>query len=158
MPPTTPPTAIEVIARVVLRTPRGLVLARQRGKQWSFLPGGHVEPGESVIDALQRELAEELGAAVEGIEHIGVVEHGYHEDGQDHHEINVVFTATSRHTAIRAREDHLEFHLAAADRLTDHNLRPAALKTALLNWFDTGEPFFSPLHPARTARVPSTAP
>jgi ADP-ribose pyrophosphatase YjhB (NUDIX family) len=51
---------------------RGRVLLIQRGKeprkgQWS-LPGGMVELGESLVDALVRELREETGLAVEPVE------------------------------------------------------------------------------------------
>jgi 8-oxo-dGTP pyrophosphatase MutT (NUDIX family) len=34
---------------------------------WDF-PGGHVEPGENPLDALRREVAEELGAELEGVD------------------------------------------------------------------------------------------
>jgi 8-oxo-dGTP diphosphatase len=34
---------------------------------WDF-PGGHVEPGERPEDALRREVAEELGAELEGVD------------------------------------------------------------------------------------------
>ncbi len=47
----------------------GSVLLGERGKgalagMWS-LPGGHVEPGERVADAAQREVAEETGVVAE---------------------------------------------------------------------------------------------
>jgi len=34
---------------------------------WDF-PGGHVEPGEDPLDALRREVAEELGAELTGVD------------------------------------------------------------------------------------------
>lgn len=56
----------EIIARAVIRRDGQLLLVRQRTKSWSFLPGGHVEPGERVEVALVREIAEELGCGSQG--------------------------------------------------------------------------------------------
>ncbi len=39
-----------------------------------FLPGEHVQPRESMVDALSRELSEEFVASREG-DFLGVVEH-----------------------------------------------------------------------------------
>ncbi|WP_198654704.1 MULTISPECIES: NUDIX domain-containing protein [Nocardia] len=47
----------EIIARAVVRRDGDILLVKQRTKDWSFLPGGHVEPGERVEDALIREIA-----------------------------------------------------------------------------------------------------
>jgi len=57
-----------VVAAVVRRGAAILVSRRhasaERGGQWEF-PGGKVEPGETEPEALRREIAEELGCAVE---------------------------------------------------------------------------------------------
>lgn len=58
--------AIVDVAVGVIITPNGQVLLGDRptGKPWAGwweLPGGKLEPGESVIEALSRELKEELG-------------------------------------------------------------------------------------------------
>jgi len=61
--------AIHVVAAAVMDA-RGRVLIAQRpaGKHlagmWEF-PGGKVEPGEARVDALRRELREEIGIAIE---------------------------------------------------------------------------------------------
>jgi 8-oxo-dGTP diphosphatase len=43
--------------RKAIRRDGHVLLARQRTKPWSFLRGGHVEPGERVEVALVREIA-----------------------------------------------------------------------------------------------------
>ncbi len=59
---------VEVVAGVVLRDARVLVCRRPAGKRhaglWEF-PGGKLAPGESLAQALARELDEELGLCVE---------------------------------------------------------------------------------------------
>lgn len=59
---------LQVVAAVVRRGDEILVTRRPdrpgRPGQWEF-PGGKVEPGESEPEALRREIAEELGCAIE---------------------------------------------------------------------------------------------
>ncbi|MFI6364264.1 NUDIX domain-containing protein [Nocardia sp. NPDC050630] len=83
----------EIIARAVIREGARILVARERGKTWVFLPGGHVEPGEPVESALIRELAEVLGTASRIVGFAGVVEHGYSDRGTAHHEVDLIFDA-----------------------------------------------------------------
>ena len=63
------PTVIEVVAAALIN-PRGQVLMQRRradrahGGLWEF-PGGKVEPRETDLQALQREIAEELGLGLD---------------------------------------------------------------------------------------------
>jgi 8-oxo-dGTP diphosphatase len=70
------------VAVGVMRKPGGQLLLAQRpqGKPyagyWEF-PGGKVEPGEAIVDALKREFTEELGVQVLQAEAWCCVEHVY---------------------------------------------------------------------------------
>jgi ADP-ribose pyrophosphatase YjhB (NUDIX family) len=123
----------ELIARAIIRSNDKILVVRQRGRGWSFLPGGHVEPGEPVQTALLRELVEEIGAEGKVTRFAGVIEHGYTEDDTVHHEINMVFEAQIASTDVESREDHLEFEWLPIGDLADSDVRPRALKDALLD-------------------------
>lgn len=66
----------------ILIDPLGRVLITRRAPQthqgglWEF-PGGKVEPGETIVDALARELKEELGVTVLISEPFMTLEHDY---------------------------------------------------------------------------------
>jgi len=72
----------QVIGVGVVRNGAGEVLIDQRlnegllGGLWEF-PGGKQEPGESIVETIRRELAEELAIEVEVGEELIVVEHAY---------------------------------------------------------------------------------
>lgn len=71
-----------VVAVGVLVDNEGRVLVSKRaadahqGGLWEF-PGGKVEAAESVVDALRRELAEELGIQIEDSAPMLTIEHDY---------------------------------------------------------------------------------
>ncbi len=59
---------------VVLNRRRQVLIVNQRGNSWS-LPKGHVDPGEQLLDAAQREIHEEAGVSdVELIHYLGSYE------------------------------------------------------------------------------------
>lgn len=82
MPSTEPDTTIVHVAVGVILDQQQRVLVSRRaadahqGDLWEF-PGGKVESGEAVVDALARELHEELGIEVVHSQPLVVIEHDY---------------------------------------------------------------------------------
>jgi len=134
--------ATELLARAVVRRDGRLLVVRQRTRSWFFLPGGHVEPGERVEAALVRELGEELGIEAEVASFLGVVEHGYVEDGVTRHELNLVFEVTTTDTEPVSQEEHLVSHWLPLEQLADVDLRPRVLRDALVTTGEDRTPFW----------------
>jgi 8-oxo-dGTP diphosphatase len=71
-----------VVAAIIVRESRLLICQRRRDKtfplKWEF-PGGKVEAGESLTDALTREILEELGVKIEIGREVERVQHRYAE-------------------------------------------------------------------------------
>lgn len=71
---------MERFASVALLDARGWILMQERDEHpdidpeaWGF-PGGHLEPGEEFTEAAHRELAEETGVVVDGLEELAAVQ------------------------------------------------------------------------------------
>ena len=71
---------VHVAVGVVLRGTQVFISLRadnaHQGGKWEF-PGGKVEANETVLDALRRELQEEIGILVQSSEPLLVIEHDY---------------------------------------------------------------------------------
>ncbi|GEA10671.1 8-oxo-dGTP diphosphatase MutT [Alteromonas sp. KUL49] len=73
-------SVVHVAVGVILKKGNVYITRRaqnaHQGGKWEF-PGGKVEPGETVTQALARELAEEVGIDVSDSEPLILIEHDY---------------------------------------------------------------------------------
>lgn len=125
------PTSIQILGRIALIEEDHLLIAHQIGREHTFLPGGHVESGESITATIHREAREEFGCELEVGDFIGALEHAYTDLGRDYHEINFVFAGRlcpARFPAlIPSLEGHLEFFWQPVDQLDQINLLPSPM-------------------------------
>ena len=119
------------IARVIIREGNQILLVRAIGADNTFLPGGHVEFGETAVHALQREASEEIGYVLEVSEFLGAVEHVWPADTLSNHEINLVFSgklpALDPGACPISKEPHLELFWAPVNLIDEYNLQPTPL-------------------------------
>ena len=138
--------SIEFIARAVIRRGDEVLLAHGVREVNTFLPGGHVEPGESAEEALRRELNEELGVDSVIGEFVGVLEHKFTDrHGIRFEEVNLIFEASIGTQEVASTEGHLEFIWAKPGEFKSRNLLPGSLPELLDKWFETGKPFHDKL-------------
>lgn len=133
-------TKIETLARGVLVDGRGrILLCRDLRRDYLYLPGGHVEPGETAASALLRELAEEtdLPTARLAVGGLGLVaEQLFEQRGTRRHEYSLVFhvehTGGSWPESVESRERRLGFEWVERAALVDADVRPTAVKAWLV--------------------------
>ena len=117
-------SGIETIARGVCVRDGRLLLCRAKGGRSTYLPGGHIEFGETGRAALVREMREEAGLAAETGRFLGVVENSFLQHGKPHAEINLVYEMTLPDAAVSAKEDWIEFAWYPLSELKGANLLP----------------------------------
>jgi len=119
-------SGIETIARGVAIADGEILLCRAKGGKSTYLPGGHIEFGETGREALVREIREEMGVAASTGNFLGVVENSFRQHGKPHAEINLVYELRfERVPEAVAKEDWIEFVWWPLDRLDEANLLPA---------------------------------
>ncbi len=129
---------VELIARGVCVRRGRILLCRTPGAAHTYLPGGHIEFGESAPRALEREMLEETGRVFRAGAFLGGVEHTFLQKGARHCEFNLVFALSLcggvRPADVASREDGLVFEWHPVDDLPGAALEPWPLQRCLAGW------------------------
>lgn len=125
------PRHIEIIARGLALRGQHLLVCANRKHGYLYLPGGHVEPGESSPAALVREFREESGLTVEAGRMMLLSENAFTQGDRLRHEINLVFHVEHPPTwpdEVPSLEPDIEFRWLDLAAVVDADLRPATIK------------------------------
>lgn len=122
-----------------------MLVCRNRAGGYFYLPGGHVEAGESGGAALEREFAEETGLVVRAGRLVAVAECSFWQDGALRRERSELFLVEQFGSLasvsqagwpekVESREPALAFEWAPLDGIAGMDLRPRVIR----DWL--GEP------------------
>lgn len=128
------------LSRGVLIRNGKLLVAHAIGQNNTFLPGGHIEFGESAKVTLIREWKEELGIDCTITKFLGVVEHKWMAKGILQCEVDQLFEvncdALQDDQNPKSQEDHIEFFWLDVEKLDENNLQPFPLRKLLKNYMN----------------------
>jgi len=131
-----PNPEIELIARGALVRDGQVLMCQSAKHGYFYLPGGHVEFGETAAAAAEREIQEELGVKVRAGS-LGLVSEGAFAAKRKHHEVNLVFHIEHPSpwprglSKPKSQEDHIAFRWVELAAVQDLDIRPTAVKAWL---------------------------
>ncbi|MDR0647700.1 MAG: NUDIX domain-containing protein [Puniceicoccales bacterium] len=123
---------IEIIARGLLIQSNHLLVCRPTHQNYTYLPGGHVEFGETLTQALEREWKEELGCHCRIGKCLNFFEEHFTDNQQQrHHEYDFLFLVQCEQLSLTLPLPHIETELSfqwiACDQISSANLLPKAI-------------------------------
>ena len=137
---TPPAPAIEIVVRGVCLSNDHLLVCRNIARGNIYLPGGHVEWGETSPQALAREWLEELACPCTPTRFLGILEQRY----GDTCELGLYFHCTSpsltSSTPPPSPEPHIAFDWLPLASLPHSPLLPADLRPLLPLWLSNPPP------------------
>jgi len=122
---------IELIARGLIIHGSSVLLCKAKQGGYYYLPGGHIEKGESAPEAVRREILEETGLESTVGEFLLATELHFTQNGKRKHELTLVFHvehldgAPEPPAPVPSAEDHLEFLWVDLAAVQDLDVRPS---------------------------------
>lgn len=136
---------IHVLSRAVIIDQNHILLCKTLDleKNFYFLPGGHVEHGESVEISLLRELVEETGSEVRIKRFLGCLEYSFEPGANSichNHEYNFIFEVESDNLKLQNKipqlEKHIELVWIPLLKIADIDFRAEPLKRLIPEWLN----------------------
>jgi 8-oxo-dGTP pyrophosphatase MutT (NUDIX family) len=104
---------LEPIVRAIIQRGNSILLCKSVSQGYCYLPGGHVESFDSLVETLYKEMNEELGLSrdeISDIKDIGHHEEIFGSEENRRHELNIVYKIhVPESRELISQEDHIEF-------------------------------------------------
>ncbi len=131
-------TKFHLRARAVVFQDGKFLVNRIKGQNYVFLPGGHVEVGESIPAGLRREIMEETGMEANIKQYLGAIEQSWTEGDVRQWEVNHFFQVdipqVQGAAEIISKEPRYEYLWITPDEFATLDLLPVPVRELLQEW------------------------
>ncbi|CAO5166636.1 8-oxo-dGTP diphosphatase [Frankia sp. AiPs1] len=122
-----------------------LLIRRTDNGYWS-IPGGGIEPGETVRQAAAREVSEETGIDVEVTGVIGIFSNPGHvaayDDGEVRQEFSICLTTRKLGGNVKTSSESSEVKFVPVGELEEYDIHES-IRDRIAKYLEGGEPFIS---------------
>ena len=128
---------IECPVRAIIVEDGKILLCRPINSDYYFLPGGHVEFGDTSDSTIKREILEELGVEAKSVKPLAFVDNIY-EGGEyafKRHEVNLMYEVALASKEFQITEKHIGFDWINLQDIGKTKILPAGIKDLLLQRF-----------------------
>ncbi len=123
--------SIELIVRLIIKRENKILLCISKDQDNYFLPGGHVEFGESLVDTIYRELKEEIALEknqISNVRYKDFLENTYDQKDGKHQELLMIFNADINvDSEIISQEGHLDFEWVEMSEIQNIKFLPKSM-------------------------------
>jgi ADP-ribose pyrophosphatase YjhB (NUDIX family) len=120
---------VPAVSAIVPNTQGALLLIRRTDNGYWSIPGGGVEPGESVSQAAAREVREETGIDCEVVGLVGIYSNPGHvaayDDGEVRQEFSICFTTRLVGGTIRTSTESSAVQFIPPSNIPDYKIHPS---------------------------------
>lgn len=134
---------LELIVRAIVVNNGKILLCQNLKHGYYFLPGGHIEEGESPEQTFRREMLEEVGIAVKNIIQIAEVKNSYTEEEEQYNEtIYVCLASLENYENIKSLESHITFAWIPVAEFNSADFKPEKAKGDILKAIEANKDFW----------------
>lgn len=125
--------SIEIIVRIIAKKTDKVLLCINKKTGNYYLPGGHLELGDTLEKTIYKETDEELGWKKEDIKSISFktyLENFYtkSDESTPRHELNMIFDVKiNENTTIQSKEPHIDFEWIELSRIDNLPIVPSTI-------------------------------
>lgn len=124
-----------------------ILLIRRTDNNLYSIPGGQVEPGETLRQAAAREVKEETGIDIEVTGLVGLYSNPNHviayDDGEIRQEFSICFRARPTGGELRMSDESSEVHWSHGEKLAALNIHPSTRLRIEHGYAGRPEPYYS---------------